>query len=1010
MLRLLVASGCLVVGLVGAPVRGGDPAPVPNPDFTAGTDRPEGWTLPRGQGRWADRSVLEVTGSGREESAAWESAPVALEPGQLYHFTARVRCLEGSAGVISGPSCANRDHRITAGDWQEIGHVFRAPEEGGNGAIRLGVWNSRGTVQFDRVALEPAVAVHRGAAGLVLGEGESVREGIYRFSGRFGFEGSNAHRTLLRATAGFNSDRWCFWGRGEVVYRFGVPGRSFRTGRIRVGVNYHTRGTGLVEASRDGQTWEPAGRIEAVGTRDAEVPASLLPAEALFVRLRADGPESTFQVNDVDFEGTLGGAGSTPDLIGTTAFADVTAASPGFEVVGATQGVDPPSGRTVLRIRLRNRENNPIELSLRGAITSEAGARSALTAGPGVAVPTGETREVEIVLPDRPSGTSRLGLELAAKDGAKLSLAMTLRVPYLERTDYGRALAGVSGPVAVWWCEAAQKVGRDRPAPTEAGASVELAAARNDWQAAQVVVRPSRDLAGLSSTASDLSGPGGATIPATAVRFLRVAYHLVETPTDATGMRGWWPDALPPLDRPIGVTAGTNQPLWVLVHVPEGAAAGDYRGTIRLRAEGWSAEIPLGLHVWDFALPAENHVETAFGFTPELAFRYHNVRTEADRRTLLDLYFRSFAEHRISPYNPAPLDPIGVRFHADAKPPRAEVDFTRFDSAMARAFEEYHFTNFMLHVPGMGGGTFHSRTEPSLAGFGEATPEYRALFASYLGQVQEHLKTRGWLEKAYVYWFDEPEPKDYDFVRAGMKRLEEQAPGIPRMLTEEPSEALAGIADIWCPLTPSFDPAEAAQCRARGERFWWYVCTGPKAPYATLFIDHPATELRVWLWQTWQRGIAGNLVWATNWWTSPTAFPVGFQNPYDDPMSYTSGYGLPKGTRAHWGNGDGRFLYPPEAAAVPGRNSGRPILEPPVSSLRWEMLREGIEDFEFLWLLRERLERKRGGLDPATVRRYEALLEVPPEITADLTTFADDPAPLDARRGEVARAIEELGR
>ena len=77
-------------------------------------------------------------------------------------------------------------------------------------------------------------------------------------------------------------------------------------------------------------------------------------------------------------------------------------------------------------------------------------------------------------------------------------------------------------------------------------------------------------------------------------------------------------------------------------------------------------------------------------------------------------------------------------------------------------------------------------------------------------------------------------------------------------------------------------------------------------------------------------------------------FPDAPQNPYDDPMSYTDGYGLPRGTEAYWGNGDGRFFYPPESAATPGRNGGKPVLEPPVSSLRREMLREGVEDYEFL--------------------------------------------------------------
>jgi hypothetical protein len=262
---------------------------------------------------------------------------------------------------------------------------------------------------------------------------------------------------------------------------------------------------------------------------------------------------------------------------------------------------------------------------------------------------------------------------------------------------------------------------------------------------------------------------------------------------------------------------------------------------------------------------------------------------------------------------------------------------------------------------------------------------------------------------AYTYWFDEPDVKDYAFVRGGMERIKRSAPGLTTMITKQPEDAMAGAVDIWCPVTPSYNREAAKRRQAKGERLWWYVCCGPKEPYCTLFIDHPATELRVWLWQTWQRNISGMLIWSTNYWTSDTAFPDKPQNPYEDPMGYVSGYGTPKGAKQYWGNGDGRFIYPPERAAVPGATGPGPVFDPPVSSIRWEMLREGVEDFEFLYLLRERLAKHRASLKPEEVKQYEALLEVPAEITRDMTTFATDPSPIYARRAAVAEAIERLG-
>ncbi len=55
----------------------------------------------------------------------------------------------------------------------------------------------------------------------------------------------------------------------------------------------------------------------------------------------------------------------------------------------------------------------------------------------------------------------------------------------------------------------------------------------------------------------------------------------------------------------------------------------------------------------------------------------------------------------------------------------------------------------------------------SFAGFRQGTPEYDRLLSQYLRQVEDHLAANGWLGREYIYWFDEPDPKDYPFVREG---------------------------------------------------------------------------------------------------------------------------------------------------------------------------------------------------------------------------------------------------
>jgi hypothetical protein len=122
-------------------------------------------------------------------------------------------------------------------------------------------------------------------------------------------------------------------------------------------------------------------------------------------------------------------------------------------------------------------------------------------------------------------------------------------------------------------------------------------------------------------------------------------------------------------------------------------------------------------------------------------------------------------------------------------------------------------------------------------------------------------------------------------------------------------------------------------------------------------------------------------------------------------MSWVDGYGVARGEKRPFAAGDGRLIYPPEACFDGGRG---PVLDGPVSSIRLEAQRDGIEDYEYLAMLKQLLAQKHGTLEPEQVERYEKLLEVPENIAAGLTSYTTNPAPIAARRQEVAKAIETL--
>jgi hypothetical protein len=371
--------------------------------------------------------------------------------------------------------------------------------------------------------------------------------------------------------------------------------------------------------------------------------------------------------------------------------------------------------------------------------------------------------------------------------------------------------------------------------------------------------------------------------------------------------------------------------------------------------------------------PRWNRLKVIEGSTDWQADSIDFERFDPDVRTVSIHFFPTFRDERGTATGTAWFDDVGFGpaagasaanllhggdMETDPSAMSVEVDWSEFDRAARRYLDELGFNSFDLRLEGLGTGSFFSQTKGVFGGFRQGTPEYESLISQYLGQVEKHLEKNGWLGKEYIYWFDEPDPKDYPFVREGMINIRKAAPRLKRFITEHrPGPDIMDVSEISCTIFHLVDPGVVSELSARGRQFWSYLCTGPKAPWVTLFIDHPAVNLRLWLWMSYKFGLKGILVWEAMYWTSGNVFPEDRpQNPWADPMSYTSGYGTAYGEIKYWGNGDGRFIYPPN------RNVGvdkTRYLCGPVNSVRWEMLREGLEDYEYLWLL----ERAVGGKD-----------------------------------------------
>jgi hypothetical protein len=506
------------------------------------------------------------------------------------------------------------------------------------------------------------------------------------------------------------------------------------------------------------------------------------------------------------------------------------------------------------------------------------------------------------------------------------------------------AADGVYADWQGWTLTQTRRVLRDDPAGQ--GTSVNLGAARNEWESFQILIRSDVPVRGINVEAADLRGPDGAVLRAADARLFRQhQLHLTVGTYRNDGFKpGWYPDPLIPFRHPV-----TRQPLpgarlravpfdlpahethgfWVDLYVPPDAKAGEYRGTYRITADtGNVVEVPVTLNVWDFELPAVSALRTAFGSPAARMRGYYRQRAAqgkekepSDWAAVETQCAEMLSRHRINATPPS-----------GSLVPAAQGDGTfRIPAEQVRRFREfvdrYHIN--ALQVPNPTGVVKDPESQREklhawLAAWDRAAAE--------LDRPQVVF---------YTYLRDEPNDEQaYRFVQK-WGRAVRAAHSVVKVLVVEQTwsqnEAwgdLYGAVDIWCPLFCLFRPESAAKRQALGETVWTYtaLCQQQKTPW--WHIDYPLLNYRVPAWIAWRFRIRGLLYWGgMSYWNQ-------VDDPWTDPKTY-----CPRGpNQTPLYNGEGTIVYP-------GRAVGYDGIAP---SLRLKALRDAIEDYEYLAILERR--------------------------------------------------------
>ena len=230
---------------------------------------------------------------------------------------------------------------------------------------------------------------------------------------------------------------------------------------------------------------------------------------------------------------------------------------------------------------------------------------------------------------------------------------------------------------------------------------------------------------------------------------------------------GWYPDALIPIaggdpaakypPLPVSVEPGTNQGVWVDVYIPRDTAPGEYSGTITVTADGTRlSSVPVKVRVQPFTLPDTIAMRSNFGsLGGGLARQLGMDAGSQEFAAVEDQYIDTLLAHRAIPSSLGNIWPKWT--------PEGGIDDSSSGERLRAMVQDRHVNS--LCVP------FAYRTEPEKC-------------RAYLRDMAAYLRSKGWLDLAYIYMEDEPnDAEQYETVRQQGELIRES--GIKRMCTEQ---------------------------------------------------------------------------------------------------------------------------------------------------------------------------------------------------------------------------------
>jgi len=530
-----------------------------------------------------------------------------------------------------------------------------------------------------------------------------------------------------------------------------------------------------------------------------------------------------------------------------------------------------------------------------------------------------------------------------------------------------------AGSSAIWTASSMVRISPLRfPAKHELSGdpNVNLAVARRGAASAQILVSTAADVEWKDAslrmpTLKDWRGtPLKGSIAWERVGYLPRENFLMPHPLSPDPRENWVPDPLLPA-APFAVRKGATQALWLTVKADADAAPGFYSGDVEVLEGGKvRGRVAVSVRVRGFALPETFGLDTSFALMDGFLRRTYPDSWKEMRRQAQDILL----DHRLNPDDITRTSPPEIDDLVHARK-RGMSGFTILNIVPEPKKKNHLWTCFV---------------SPSEVFNDSFYPAFKARLAPYY----EELRKNGLEKFARLYGFDERTREYYGGMLDLYKKLKADFPDLPVITSAKTYKDASAqwknfqagktnlneylSADIYCPVTSDWNPALSEHLRTLGRKSFWYTCCGPRWPYANFAnYEFPYIEGRIVMGvQTHLFDADGFLFWHVNNWKA-----VGHAA-FDTSDTFLKDWSTHDSIRCP---GDGVFLYPAKDRVLP--------------SIRLALLRDGVQDYEWLCMATEKKGRK-------------AVDAVSRRIVRSLKDFSRDPAALRDAMDEIGDMID----